>query len=135
MGVGFYWHSVSTKFNENPSFDLELRSALLWNFAQRRIVFSYRRLWTTLRSHLQGLSSPRKICRNVGNKLQFSAARRKPEITRGLHKAAKLLCGSLITCFARQVKRPSSANTPQHPATGLTNGSTRGHCEAINDSL
>ena len=100
MGVRFYWHSVSAKFSENPSFDLQvsvpslvkthhliykLRSAHLWNFAQRRIVFSYRRFWTTIRSHIQGLRSPRRICRNVGNKLQFSAARRKPEITRGVH--------------------------------------------------
>ena len=113
----------------------KLRSALLWNFAQRRTVFSYRRFWTTIRSHLQGLSSPRIICRNVGNKLQFSAARRKPEITHGLHKAATQKCGRLITCFARQVKRPSSPNTPQNPATSLSNESTRGHCEAPNDSL
>jgi len=36
-----------------------MRSALFWNFTQRRIVVSYRRFGTTYWFHPQGSSSPR----------------------------------------------------------------------------
>ena len=100
----------------------KLRCALLRNFAQRRIVFSYRRLWTNIRSHLQGLSNPSRICETsvINCNSPLPGGSLKSRI-----KAAKQKCGSLNTCFARQVKRPSSAITPQHPATGLSNGSIR----------
>jgi len=79
-----------------------LKSELIWDFTQRRMVVWYRRFGATYRSHL-GSSSPRrltledqtdKMSRNVGNKQPFHVAqnpqnaqisftpRRKPAITR-----------------------------------------------------
>jgi hypothetical protein len=37
-----------------------MKYALFWDITQRWVVFLYRRLWTTYRSHLQGLRSPNR---------------------------------------------------------------------------
>ena len=41
--------------------NLSLRSSLLWDFSQRRLVVCYVRLGTTYRFHLQGSSTPRRM--------------------------------------------------------------------------
>ena len=74
-----------------------MRSALFWDFTQRRMVVCCRRFGTTYQSHLQGTleDGTDRFSRNVGNKVLFYAAQvsltqwRKPEITHNMRAVSQ----------------------------------------------
>ena len=58
----------------NSCFSHGVRSALLWDFTQRRMVIPYRRIWKPVGPSLNPEGGTSRLYLNVGTELPFYAA-------------------------------------------------------------